>query len=110
MCGQGQRHQGHHGECGCQESRHGEHHEECEGGCHQEPGCECGCHEGRHACECGRHEDSGAEIRFERRFVTRAERIEQLEAYLKDLQSEAKGVEEHIAEMTKVTSVKTASA
>jgi len=31
--------------------------------------------------------------------VTRAERIAQLEAYLKDLEAEAKGVEQRLAEM-----------
>ncbi len=103
MCGQDQRHQGHHGECACHESRHEEHHEGCECSCHQEPECECGCHEGRHACECGCHEDNGSEIRFERRFVSRAERIAHLEAYLTDLQAEAKGVEERIAEMNAVS-------
>lgn len=34
-----------------------------------------------------------------RRFPTREERLAQLEAYLKDLQDEAKAVEEHLAEM-----------
>lgn len=36
-----------------------------------------------------------------RRFITREEIIAQLEEYLKNLQAEAKGVEEHIAELKK---------
>ena len=99
MCGHGKHH---HGECGCHGGRHGEHHEECE--------CECGCHEGgcgehqgRGECECNCHEGSeSTEIHFERRFETRAEQIAKLEAYLKDLQTEAKAVEERIAEMKAV--------
>lgn len=38
-------------------------------------------------------------IRFGRRFLTREERIARLEEYLKALQTEAKAVEEHIAEL-----------
>lgn len=101
MCGQGQHHHGHHGECGCHGGGHGEHHEGCECGGHHGQGCECGCHEGRYGDECGCHEGD-IEIHFGRRFVTRAERIAGLEAYLKDLQAEAKGVEERIAEMQAV--------
>ena len=97
MCGHGKHHQGdhgHHGECDCHGGSHGEHHEEC--------GCDCNCH-AEQECECGCHEGSeSTEIHFERRFATRAERIAQLEAYLKDLQTEAKAVEERIAEMTAV--------
>lgn len=91
MCGQGR---GHHGECDCHGGSHGEHHEE--------HGCNCNCHAG-HECECGCHEGSeSTEIHFERRFETRAERIAQMEAYLKDLQTEAKAVEERIAEIKAV--------
>jgi hypothetical protein len=85
MCGHGKQH---HCECRCHEGRHGGHHE----------GCECDCHE-EHECECSCHEGGRSEIHFERRFATRVERIAQLEAYLKDLQTEAKAVEERIAEM-----------
>ena len=92
MCGQVEHHHGHHGEWGCHEGRHGAHHEECE----------CGCHEGRHAGECGCHEGD-LEIHFERRFVTKAERLEELETYLKDLQAEAKGVQEKLAELKAVS-------
>jgi hypothetical protein len=109
MCGHGKQH---HGDCGCHGGRHEEHHEECECdcGCHAEHECECGCHEGgcgehqgRGECECNCHEGSETTgIHFERRFTTRAERIAQLEAYLKDLQTEAKAVEERIAELKAV--------
>ena len=100
MCGHDKHH---HGECGCHEGRHGGHHEGSDCECHKEPECEHGCHEGRHERGCGCHEGSeSAGIHFERRFVTRAERIAQLEAYLKDLQTEAKAVEERIAEMKAV--------
>jgi len=109
MCGQSRER---HGECGCHGGRHGEHHEEqgCDCDCHSEHECECGCHgggcgehQGRGECECNCHERSeSTEIHFERRFATRAERIAQLEAYLKDLQTEAKAVEERIAEMKAV--------
>lgn len=98
MCGHGKHH---HGEYGCRGGRHGEHHEEhgCDCNCGTEPECACGCHEG--GCSC--HADSeSTEIHFERRFVTRAERIAQLEPYLKDLQTEAKAVEERIAELKAV--------
>ncbi len=91
MCGQGR---GHHGECDCHEGSHGGHHAECEG--------DCKCH-AEHEGKCGCHEGSGStEIHFERRYATRAERITQLEVYLKDLQTEAKAVEEQIAEMKAV--------
>jgi len=36
-----------------------------------------------------------------RRFPTKEESVAQLKEYLKDLQAEAKGVEEHIAELRK---------
>lgn len=89
MCGQGG---GHHDECDCHEGGHGRHH-----GGH---GCECSCHEG---CECECHGGGYlSETHFERRFATRAERIAELEEYLKDLQTEAKAVEERIAEMKAV--------
>jgi len=110
MCGQGRR--GHHGECDCHGGRHEEHHEECECECdcnrHAEHECDChggGCgeHQGCRECECGCHEGSESTgIHFERRFATRAEQIAKLEAYLKDLQTEAKAVEERIAEMKSV--------
>ncbi len=90
-------------DCGC--GQHGEHHqgqyqdkahghgENWAGGGYghhgmqgQGGGCRCGCHH---------HENMG----FHRRFVSREEIIERLEDYLKQLQAEAKGVEEHIAKL-----------
>ena len=110
--------------------KHGRHHGDCgrgdQGGC--KCGCECGCCRGRcdcdrkHAsdtCACGEHNDSSCECaggrvthgqRFERRFISRAERAAELEvylgqlrseinageAYLKDIRAEAQAVEERI--------------
>lgn len=72
----------HHGrDCGCEEGGHGQHH----GGNEQD----CGC--GGMGFRPG--------MRFVRRFPTRAERIARLEEYLKDLQAEAKAVEERVAEL-----------
>jgi hypothetical protein len=92
MCGQGR---GHHGGCGCHGGRHEEHHEEHGCGCDKQEGhgeSECGCHEG----------NEGTNVHFERQFATRAERIAQLEVYVKALQTEAKAAEERIAEMKAV--------
>ena len=68
---------------------HGEHHGE---------------HHGSHGCCCGMggfDHDLGfvAGMRFGRRFPTREERIAWLEEYLKELQAEAKAVEQHIADL-----------
>jgi hypothetical protein len=54
-------------------------------GGHHDRGCGCSC----------RHGASG----FQRRFWTKEERIAWLEEYLAELQAEAKGVEERIANM-----------
>ena len=71
------------------------------------PGEECGCghHGGRRQhqhqggeCGCGCH-GRGPGHAFRRRFFTGEERIAWLEEYLKKLQAEASGVEEHIAEL-----------
>jgi hypothetical protein len=55
--------------------------------------CECGgnCQCG---CECGGHH-------FQRRFQTKAEQVEELEAYLADLKLEVQAVEEHLADLRK---------
>ena len=44
---------------------------------------------------------AGMSMGFGRRFISREEIIARLEEYLKQLQSEAKGVEEHISELKK---------
>ena len=59
--------------------------EQCE--CKNEP-CDCGCE-----C-CG-------DDRFERRFLTKAEQIEELESYLAELKLELQAVEEHLADLRK---------
>jgi hypothetical protein len=67
--------------------------------------CGCGHHHG-HGRGWGRCCEEGFEHRsgfgfgwFGRRFLTREERISNLEEYLHALQAEAKAVEEHIAEL-----------
>jgi len=66
--------------------------------------CEHERHHGHHGGGCRCHDESatGPGMRFGRRFPTRDERIARLEEYLKDLQAEAKAVEEHIAELKAV--------
>ena len=54
-------------------------------------GCECEC---GGSCEC--HQG-----RFERRFQTKTEQVEELETYLHDLQLEVQAVEEHLADLKK---------
>ena len=95
--------------CGCGE--HGKHHgEQYEGGQEGRGGdCGCGGHE-RHGidrewhhpvgCSCGCHQYHEG-MGFHRHFISREEIITRLEEYLKQLQAEAKGVEERIAEMKK---------
>ena len=72
-------------DCGC--GGHGHH--GMYGGRHHHGGCRCGCHQ--------QHEGMG----FRRHFIPREEIIARLEEYLKQLQAEAKGVEERIAELRK---------
>ncbi len=61
--------------------------------CQSENQCGCGCGEHRHGCSCGCDEGS----RFERRFLTKEEKIAELQQYLESLRMEIKAVEEHIA-------------
>ena len=89
-------------DCGCE--RHG--HEQ-EGRMHHSDDCGCGGHDGMHhggSCCCGGHGEGhhigGMGMGF-RRFISRDEIISRLEEYLKNLQAEAKGVEERIAELKK---------
>jgi hypothetical protein len=84
--------------CGC--GGHGHHH----GGSHEErnEGYH-GHHEhgGHHdGCRCRCHHSHGG-MGFHRHFISQEERIARLEDYLKQLQAEAKGVEEKIAELKK---------
>ena len=95
--------------CGCGE--HGQHHGERNEERHEDHGGDCGCgqheqhgadREWRHhgGCSCGCHQQHGG-IEFHRRFFSREEILPKLEEYLKQLQAEAKGVEERIAKMKK---------
>ena len=76
-------HEGHSGDCGCGGHEHHGMYREW----HHHGGCNCGCHRGG--------------MRFHRHFIPREELINQLEEYLKQLQAEAKDVEERIAELKK---------
>jgi len=65
---------------------------------------ECGCgHRAQHTPRSeGHHHQGCCTPGFgHRRFLTREETIAQLEEYLTYLQAEAKGLEEHIAELKK---------
>jgi hypothetical protein len=136
MCGHGGCNCGH--ECNC--GGHGHHHRSHDrgGGCNcgqDAGGCQCGggesgscsCSQGEsQGCDCGQgghgehhghHQHHGhygeQPMGFSRRFVSRAERLAELEgylaelraeieagqAYLKDVQAEATAVEERIASL-----------
>ena len=84
--GMGYRHggwRGHHGYPGGGGMYHG-------GGCC----CGCGCHRGG-----GMHHGHGEFM--QRHFISKEEVIPKLEEYVKQLQAEAQGVEERIAELKK---------
>ncbi len=93
-------------DCGC--GHHGRHHGEQHGQEFHGGDCACGGHghydahdRGHHrGCNCGCHQHHGF-MGFQRRFVSREEIIPELEEYLKQLQAEAKGVEERIVELKK---------
>jgi hypothetical protein len=57
--------------------------------------CCCGGGHWQHGCCCGGGHPSG----FQRRFSTREEEAAALEDYLKELEAEAKGVRERLAEI-----------
>jgi hypothetical protein len=59
------------------------------GSCDCGNGCDCGC-------EC-----CGGDDRFQRRYLTKAEQAEELEAYLADLKLEVQAVEERLADLKK---------
>jgi len=63
----------------------------------------CDCKNGK--CECGEGCDCGCECcgdgRFPRRYLTKAEQAEELEAYLADLKLEVQAVEERLADLKK---------
>jgi hypothetical protein len=100
MCG------GHHGwgsapSCCCDCGGHPQHGSGC--GCHAQSGCGCGGHS-QHGCGCGGgHFERGSSgehaLRFHRRFRSRDDEMADLEQYLRDLEAEAKGVRERLAEL-----------
>ena len=58
---------------------------------------ECGCgHHGHHGHECGGYGG------IHRRFISRKERIKQLEEYAESLRDELAGVEEELKELSGV--------
>ena len=104
--------------CGCEQHGH-----EQEGRMHHSDDCGCGGHSGMHhgggyCCCCGGHGGGhhiggrgmmgrrmggfgmGTGMGF-RRFISRDEIISRFEEYLRQLQAEAKGVKERIAEIKK---------
>jgi hypothetical protein len=99
-------------DCGCSRHEHHgmnrewHHHENCGCGCHENQAgrgtyhyCNCGCGSGSHYGSMHHERDFGSFGR--RRFISKEEVIAGLEEYLKQLQAEAKGVEERIAELKK---------
>ena len=56
--------------------------------CDCDKGCDCGC-------ECC------SDDIFQRRYLTKAEQIEELEDYLAELKLEVQAVEEHLADLHK---------
>ena len=84
----------HHGDCGCQ--YHG-HHGTRDYWHHR---WECGC-EPHDIRQHNPHHGCCYPVHGYRHFPTKEEVIAQLEEYLNNLQAEAKGVEEHIAELRK---------
>jgi hypothetical protein len=65
---------------------------DCKGdACECESGCDCGC---AGECDCGG-------LHFDRLFQTKAEQVEELEAYLSELKLEVQAVEEHLADLRK---------
>jgi hypothetical protein len=67
--------------------------------CHQ---IDCGCEHHTYQVPPGRwHHGSCCTSGYGRQFPTREEIIAELEEYLKELEAEVKGVEEHIAELKK---------
>ncbi len=61
-------------------------------------GCECGCCECC-CCDCCHCGCEDLPFGFRRRFTSRAERIEELDRYLSQLEAEAAGAREHIADL-----------
>ena len=62
--------------------------------------CKEGACEGGSSCDCG-CECCGGSHHFQRRFLTKAEQIEELEAYLAELKLEIQAVEERLADLRK---------
>ena len=61
--------------------------------CQIDDQCGCQCRDHHHGCSC----DCESSSRLERRFLTKEEKIAELQQYLESLRMEIKAVEEHIA-------------
>lgn len=59
----------------------------------QQGECDCG---GECSCSCG-----GEGLSFQRRYLTKAEQVAELEAYLAELRLEVQAVEERLADLKK---------
>jgi hypothetical protein len=97
MCGSHHHDKGH--GCGCHEG-HGHHEGDC--GCGGHHGHQPGYHHHGHGYFSGHHggcccQGWGGRFGFQRRFQSQADRIIDLEAYLRELEAEAQGVREHLA-------------
>ena len=84
-----------HHECGC--GGHHDRHDRCDCGEHEHRGhCDCEERHERHdRCDCG----CSGERRNWRRFVSKAEKKEFLERYLKELELEITAVKEKLGEL-----------
>jgi hypothetical protein len=62
----------------------------------------CNCKDGvcESGCDCSGGCCGGGD-QFQRQYLTKAEQIEELEAYLADLKLEVQAVEEHLADLHK---------
>ncbi len=69
---------------------------------HGNAGCRCGCSNCCCCCCCCGYCTCGCEdlpFGFRRKFTSRSEKLEELERYLAQLEAEATGVREHIADL-----------
>ena len=101
MCG------GHHGWGSASNCCCGEGHRQHSYGCGHGSECHCGRHHGwgntSQCCCGGGHSERGCcrehPVRFHRQFRSKEDEMADLEQYLKDLEAEANGVRERLAEL-----------
>ena len=96
-CGCGQHGHGEEPEIGYgHRERRGHHGYPGRGGIYHGGGCCCGC-----GCHHGGEMHHGHGELMQRRFISKEEVIAKLDEYLKQLQAEARGVEEHLERLRK---------